>query len=182
VKIVDKIKEKAAIFNLKKELKMHKRAVAINNFTTASTAGVIFDAIDREKYQLAREFIEFIEKNNTRVFGIGIASKNDQIAYFPYKQGIDYFGANEVNWFGKPSNPVINDFLKRNFDILFDLTLTDSFSIHYLFALSVAKFKITNDSIKTEYADFVLQVSNKEKLGNYINMVKHYLGVMQIKQ
>ncbi len=179
--MIENIKEKTGILTMNKELKTLKREVAFNNFASATTVGFLFDAVDREKYQQAREFIDFVEKHNVRVFGIGFASKSDQIAYFPYKLGIDYFGLDEVNWYGKPTNPVIGDFLKRNFDILVDLSQTNLFPIHYIFALSVAKFKITNDSIKSKYADFVLQINNTEKLENYIKQIKHYLEVIQAK-
>jgi len=181
VKILDNIKEKTGIITMNKELKAHKREIAFNNFASATTVGFIFDAVDREKYQHARDLIEFVEKHNSRVFGVGFASKSDQIAYFPYKQGIDYFGLDEVNWYGKPINPAIPDFLKRNFDILVDLSQSDLFSVHYIFALSIAKFKITNDSVKSKYADFVLKVSNNEKLENYIKQLKHYLEAIKSK-
>jgi len=181
VKIIENIKEKTGIISMNKELKALKREVAFNNFVSAGTVGFIFDAIDREKYLQSKDLIEFVEKQNSRIFGLGFASKSDQIAYFPYKQGVDYFGLDEVNWYGKPTNPVIADFLKRNFDILVDLSQTDQYSIHYIFALSVAKFKITNDSVKSKYADFVLKVSNSEKLENYINQIKHYLEVIKAK-
>jgi len=182
VKILDKIKQKSGVLYLNQELKLLKRSISFNNFTTASTVGIVFDAVDRDKYQQSREFIEFIEKQNVRVFGIGFASKSDQIAYFPYKQGVDYFGLNEVNWFGKPVNQAIPDFLKRNFDILIDLSMNDSFSVHYLFALSHAKFKITNRSEKSKYADFILEMDNSSKLAEYILQIKHYLDVIKIQR
>jgi hypothetical protein len=182
VKVLDSIKEKLATISLQNELKATKRVVAFNNFDSATTVGFIFDATDRGKYQLSRDFIDFVEKLNNRVFGIGFASNSDQIAYFPYKQGIDYFGLNEKNWYGKPSNPVIKDFLKRNFDILVDLSLSDLFLTQYLFSLSNAKFKITNKGSKTKHADFVIEINNSEKLDVYITQIKHYLKVIKGKQ
>jgi hypothetical protein len=182
VKIFDSIKEKAAIISLQKELKAHKRNPAFHNFESATTVGFIFDAVDRDKYQFAKEFIDYVEKLNNRIFGIGFASKSDQIAYFPYKQGIDYFGLNEINWYGKPTNPVVTDFLKRNFDILIDLSLSDIFPTQYLFSLSNAKFKIVNTSEKAKYADFVIELKNTAKLDNYIEQIKHYLKAIQSKQ
>jgi len=177
----DDIKIKVARYNLVNELKHLKRSVAFNNFETATTVGFIFDAADREKYQLARDFMESVEKQNNRIFGIGFASNSNQIAYFPYKQGVDYFGLNEINWFGKPENPAIKDFLKRNFDILIDLSFTDIFPAEYLFALSHARFKISNKSAKTKYADFTIELRNSDKLDNYIAHIKQYLKVIQAK-
>lgn len=182
VKIGKNIKQKIAVMSLKKELRALKRTSLLSNFDTAATAGFIFDAADREKYQLSKEFIEFAEKKNIRIFGIAFASKSDQIAYFPYKNGVNYFGMDEVNWYGKPSNPVVKEFLKRKYDLLIDITQSDTFPIHYIFALSNAKFKITNKSTKSKYADFVLQLDNKEKLDSYIKQIKHYLEAIQIKQ
>ena len=127
------------------------------------------------------DFIAYTESKNVRIFGIGYASKSDQIAYFPYKNGVSYFGLDEINWYGKPINPVVIDFQKRKYDILLDLSQSDIFPVHYIFAISSAKFKITNDGIKAKYADFVLQLENSEKLSDYISQIKHYLEAIQIK-
>ena len=48
-----------------------------------------------------------------------------------FEDGVNYFGLDEVNWYGKPNNTAINDFLKRKYDILIDLSQTDLFQIHY---------------------------------------------------
>ena len=181
MKLVGSIKEKAAIIALNKELKTLKRETSIQNFESAVTAGFIFDADDREKYQQAKDFIAYTESKNVRIFGIGYASKRDQIAYFPYKNGVSYFGLDEINWYGKPINPVVIDFQKRKYDILLDLSQSDIFPVHYIFAISSAKFKITNDGIKAKYAHFVLQLENSEKLSDYISQIKHYLEAIQIK-
>lgn len=181
MKILTNIKDKAGILALNKELKSQKRTVAINNFETANIVGFIFDAVNRENYQLSKEFIDYVEKRNTRIFGIAYAEKSDQIAYFPYRNGIDYFGLDEVNWYGKPINPSVPEFLKRKYDILIDLTKCSLFPLHYIFAMTNAKFKITNDSINAHYADFVIQQKNSEKLENYIGQIKHYLEAIQIK-
>ncbi len=181
MKFVGDIKDKAGIVALNKELKSFKRESSIQNFESAVTAGFIFDADDREKYQQAKDFIAFTEKKEIRIFGVGYTAKSDQIAYFPYKNGVGYFGLDEINWYGKPTNPVVDDFLKRRYDLLLDLTQSDLFPVHYIFALSSAKFKITNNSIKAKYADFVLQLENSEKLATYIAQIKHYLESIKIK-
>jgi hypothetical protein len=178
---MNNIKQKAAVIALNKELKAVKRESSFSNFETAQTVGFIFNAGEREKYVTSKEFIEFVEKKNIRIFGVGYTSKSDQIAYFPYMNGVSYFGLDEVNWYGKPTNNAISDFLKRKYDILIDLSQSELFQIHYIFALSNAKFKITNSGVKSKYADFVLQLDNTEKLGTYISQIKHYLEAIQIK-
>lgn len=181
MKIISNIKEKAGIIALNKELSSFKRETSIQNFETAVTAGFIFNADDREKYQKTKDFLTYTEKKDIRIFGIGYTVKSDQIAYLPYKDGVKYFGLNEINWFGKPTNPVVSDFLKRKYDLLIDLTQADLFPLHYIFALSGAKFKITNNGVKAKYADFVLQLENTDKLDTFIEQIKHYLESIKIK-
>jgi hypothetical protein len=91
VKFVGDIKDKAGIVALNKELKSFKRESSIQNFESAVTAGFIFDADDREKYQQAKDFIAYTEKKEIRIFGIGYTAKSDQIAYFPYKKRSELF-------------------------------------------------------------------------------------------
>ncbi|MBN1250513.1 MAG: hypothetical protein JXR51_09040 [Bacteroidales bacterium] len=182
MKLIKNIKEKVGYIILNSDLKARKRIVTFNNFTSSSTVGIIFDAVNKENYHIARDFMAYVEESGARVFSIGFVPKSELIGYLPFKKGIDYFGLDKELWYGKAQSSVVDEFIERPFDILIDLSLSNLFSIEYIFALSKAKFKICNDSPKTKYADFFLQLKKPENLEQYIEQIKHYLEVIEPKK
>ena len=181
MKFIAKIKEKTGYVILKNDLKTLKREVAFNNFASSATIGIIFDAVDKDKYHIAKNFMAYIEESGVRVFAIGFVPKSELIGYLPFKKGVSFFGLDKLLWYGKAKNQTVDEFTERPFDILIDLSLSDLFPIEYIFALSKAKFKICNDSEKSKYADFILQLKKPEKIEQYIEQIKHYLEVITPK-
>lgn len=178
MKFLDKIKEKIGYFILNNDYKILKRKVVFNNFASSSTIGIVFDAVDKKKYHIAKDFMAYIEESGVRVFAIGFVPKSELIGYLPFKKGVNFFGLDKLLWYGKTQNPIVDEFIERPFDILIDLSLSELYPIEYIFALSKAKFKVCNDSNKTKYADFILQLKKPEKLEQYIEQIKHYLEVI----
>jgi len=179
VKFIDNIKKKIGNFILNNDYKNLKREVVFNNFVSSSTIGIIFDAVDKDNYHIAKNFMSYIEESGVRVFAIGVVPKSELIGYLPFKIGISFFGLDKLTWYGKAQNSNVDEFIERPFDIIIDLSLSNLYPIEYIFALSKAKFKICNDSKKTKYADFVLQLKNQESLEKYIEQIKHYLEVIK---
>ena len=181
MKLIKDIGNKIGRKLLEQELKLRERKVIYNNFHSASTIGVIFNAENKEFYKVAKEFMNYLDERGLKINGLSFVSKSDLIGYFPYRKGVEYFGEDKLSWTGKPKEEGVEEFIERPLDILIDISLTDSFPIEYVFALSKAKFKICNNSIKEKYADFVLQLKDKEDIDTYIEQIKHYLESIDTK-
>ncbi len=177
--IVNKFKRKIGSIVLEKALKSRKRPVVYHNFNSAQTIGFIFNAENKEYYAAAKEFMNYVEERNIKVNGLAFVSRSDLIGYFPYRKGVDYFGLDKQNWFGKPADEGIEEFIERPLDILIDISLSEIYPTEYIFALSNAKFKICNNSEKAKYADFVLKLDRTDDLGLFIEQVKHYLETIE---
>ena len=175
MKIVKDIGNKIGRKLLEKEFKGRERKVVYNNFHSANTIGIIFNAENKEFYNAAKKFMNYIDEKGIKINGLAFVSKSDLIGYFPYRKGVDYFGMDKLGWTGKPVEEGINEFMDRPFDILIDISLSDCFPAEYVFALSKAKFKVCNNSSKEKYADFVLQLKNGQDIDTYIEQIKHYL-------
>ncbi|RLD75289.1 MAG: hypothetical protein DRJ10_15535 [Bacteroidetes bacterium] len=180
--LISKVGNKIGSFVLDKELKSRIRPVAFNNFNSATTIGFIFDAENKEYYSAAKEFMNYAEeRGDIKVFGLAFVSKRDLIGYLPYRKGVDYFGLDKRNWYGKPLDEGIEEFIERPFDILIDISLSEIYAIEYIFALSKAGFKICNNSSKAKYADFVLELDQADDIDLFIEQVKHYLETIEPK-
>ena len=181
MKLISDISRTIGQFVLNKELKPRNRPVVYNNFVSSSTIGLIFDAEDKSHLKLAKEFMNYIEERGIKAFGLALVSKSDIIGYFPYRKGVGYFGLDKLNWYGKPLDEGIEEFIERPFDILIDISLSETYPIEYIFAMSKAKFKICNNSLKEQFADFVLKLEKPHDLELFIEQVKHYLETIETK-
>ncbi|MEN8121514.1 MAG: hypothetical protein ABFS35_14270 [Bacteroidota bacterium] len=179
--LIRNIGKKVGGFVLEKELKSRKRAVVFNNFNSASTIGFIFDAENKNRYAAAKEFMNYVEERGIKVNGLAFVSKSEQIGYLPYRKGVDYFGLDKQNWYGRPADEGIAEFIERPLNILIDISLTKIYPVEYIFALSRAEFKICNNSSKAKYADFVLELDRMDDLELFIEQVKHYLETIETK-
>ena len=176
---ISNIGKKIGSLVLERELKSRKRPVVYNNFNSASTIGFIFDAENKKYYAAAKEFMNYVEGHGIKVNGLAFVSKSDQIGYLPYRKGVDYFGLDKQNWYGRPVDEGIAEFIERPFNILIDISLSEIYPIEYIFALSRAGFKICNNSTKAKYADFVLELDRKDDLELFIEQIKHYLETIE---
>ena len=160
---------------LEKELKNRQRKVIYNNFHSAKNIGIIFNAENKGYYKASKEFLNYIDERGIKINGLSFVSKSELIGYYPYRKGVEYFSLDKLAWTGKPKDEGIEEFIERPLDILIDISLTNSFPVEYVFALSKAKFKICQNSPFEKYADFVLNLNNKEDIDLYIEQIKHYL-------
>jgi len=179
VNLISNIGKKIGSFVLERELKSRKRPVVYNNFNSASTIGFVFDAENKKYYVAAKEFMDYVEGQGIKVNGLAFVSKSDKIGYLPYRKGVDYFGLDKQNWYGRPVDEGIAEFIERPFNILIDISLSEIYPIEYIFALSRAGFKICNNSTKAKYADFVLELDRKDDLELFIEQIKHYLETIE---
>lgn len=166
---------------LNNELSKLKRTVSIQNFNSASIVGIIFYASHKNRYKKACDFIDFVKNQGLKVYGIGIVDKEAEIVHYPHVDNVNYFGLDKVNWYDKPTNKKLTDYCKIQYDILIDISMSDVFTVKYIFAKSNSIFKITNSGAKEQYADFVIQLQNSDKIEDYIKYIIHYLQSINIK-
>ena len=92
------------------------------------------------------------------------------------KLGLDFFTRKTLNWFYKPSNPIIKNFVNREFDILIDLHTGNSIPFKYIVAMSKARFKIGKyEKGSTSFYDFMISTRENLALPQFIEQVNHYL-------
>lgn len=175
------LKQKVGDSILQSKARTLKRRKEFYNFKTAKTAGVIFCADKENSYIEAKSFIQFLEDKGMAVFGLGYVFDKSKLGHFPYHKGIDYFSVSNLNWYNKPQNTVIDEFIEQKVDLLIDLSLSETFPIRYIFALSRAAFKISGATAKALYSDLNFEIKGKEKQVEYVGIVKKYLNTIEKK-
>lgn len=171
------IKCKIGRFNLKKRLKNLKRKVKAHNFKTAQTAGIIFNSPDEKSFEAIREFLSFLSQNDLKVIALGYIPGNKVPEAYLMRKGINFYSKADLNWYFKPKNELIDQFINQEFDILFDLSIKEYFTTNYVGSLSKASFKIGKQT-ENSYQDLLIDIKENNTVEYLIEQIKHYLNIL----
>jgi len=160
---------------LSRKKKKIKRERGIYNFDTAKTCGIIFNASSQETYDKAKQFIDFLKTKEINVVAIGFVDSKEVKDFYRETIHFKFFSRKNINWYGKPKNENVDDFINKKFDLLIDLSLANDFPLEYIAAMSMAKFKVGRFTSEQGDYDFMIDI-NKNKTHDFlIEQIRHYL-------
>lgn len=174
------IKCKVGRFYLRKRLKNLKRQVKTHNFNTAKSAGILFSSPDEQSFNAIKEFLLFLSEKDIKVIALGYVPSKKVPQQFLMRKGINFYCNTDLNWYYKPKNEMVDQFMNQNFDVLFDLSMKDYFTVKYIGSLSKAAFKIGKQS-DNGYQDLVIDVNKNISVDYLIEQIKHYLNILNNK-
>ena len=83
-----------------------------------------------------------------------------------------------MNWYYKPQNYIIDNFIKKEYDILINVSDSSCIPIKYLVASSMARFKIGQFEEGYEIYDLMIKLDKEEVLERLMEEIKHYLNLI----
>lgn len=178
MKYLENIKKTIGELSLKKHLKTHKRKVKVHNFNSADTIGILFNSPDDESFIRVKDFLSFLSTHNLKVIALGYVPSNKIPENLLLRKGINFFCDKDLNWYYKPKNEAINQFINHQFDILIDLSLNDYFPLYYIGCLSDSSFKIGRQSEKYQYQDLMINIRKNHSIEYLIEQIRHYLTII----
>ncbi len=159
-----------------------QRNRVVHNLDTAKTIGFLYDATDEKEYLTVCDLVKSFQNNNKNIKALGYLNYPIIPHYCIPKLSFDYFTQKDINIFYIPTNSFIDDFVKKDFDILIDLSLKDFFPFHYISGISKAKFKVGKDGKNHSlYYDLMFKVDDEILLKDYIKQICNYLLILNKK-
>ena len=166
---------------LKQELQSVKKERLPNkfNFNEIKTVGILFDATNKEDYEIVKRYVVYLREYRKRVKAIGFFSTKDIPALTYSKLEYDFFSTKELNWLGKPSSMVIRNFIDEEFDLLIDLNIHDHFAFKYIAALSKATFKVGKyDENDIAIYDMMIDADNTKTIKYFLRQIDTYITML----
>lgn len=163
---------------LRKKSKALKRNVIAHNFSTAKTAGVLFYITDDNSFDYIKEFLNFLKSNNIQVVALGYINSTKTPEELLIRQNINIINKQDLKWNSIPKGEIVDQFINKDLDLLFDLSLKNSFALKYISSLSKASFKISIESNYHNSSDLMINIKKDESLKYFIEQIKHYLGII----
>ena len=92
----------------------------------------------------------------------------------------DFFFLKDLNWYYKPQNYIIKNFIEKDYDILINLCDSRCIPIKYLAGSSRARFKVGKYEEKLDLYDMMINVKGNT-IDELINEIYHYLNIINKK-
>lgn len=176
--ILDNIKYKVGKLVLNQKLKSINRSVKVYNLYTAKSVGIIFNATNLDNYEITKSFQTSLSQRNIKVEALGFVDSKEIVDFYTARKGFSFFCKKNLNWYSKPKNPVVDEFMSHKYDILIDLSLEDHFPIRYILSLTEASFKVGRFVEGDSPYDFMLDISKNKRLDFLIDQIKYYLTLI----
>lgn len=171
------IKLKIAGFYLKRRLKKQKRLLLTHNFNTSKYVGILFNSPNDKSFEAIKDFMSFLSQKNIKVISLGYIASKKIPENFLMRKGFNFYCNKDFNWYYKPKNEIIDQFIEQPFDILFDLSLKDYFTTNFVCNLSNASFKIGRQSENSSH-DLVFDITKNQSVEYLIEQIKYYLNIL----
>jgi hypothetical protein len=178
VGLFDNIKNNYASRKIKSEAKNVSREKIPVNIDAAKTIGIAFQFTSNEDFELLKKYVIYLRELKKKVKAIGYYTSKEEPAVQYSKVDYDFFGKKSHNWYGKPTDHIVNNFIEEEYDIFIDLNVNDEPVLTYVAAMSHARFKLGRFE-ENDYIHDLLFESPKEKgLKFFLRQVDTYLAMI----
>jgi len=129
---------------------------------------------DTDGAETAR-MIKYLKQLNKEVFSL-LFIDDPKIELTPQSSEIKAFNDTHLNRMFIPKDRDIHLLMEREFDLLIDLTLQESFTLKYIHSLSKSKLKVGAAlNYKKRFGDITFDIQNNPTIPYLIVQIKHYL-------
>lgn len=149
-----KLIEKIAYYTLSKKIKAVKRQVELPHPEKIRKVGVVWQPEQKAAFQYLHDYFahEKVIFRNMCIY--------ENHAGVPGDTSI--ITSKDLNWMGLPKPGPVDDFIKTEFDVLFNIALEQNRVLDYITALSRAKFKIGWTPSHRNFLDLNINIGNKQ--------------------
>jgi|TARA_B110000967_G_C18806121_1_gene521137 hypothetical protein len=179
IQFLEDIKHKIGQYVFQRDLKHNKRIKSVSNLDDSKSIGILFDATTKEQIKEIKPLVDYFfgMKKEVKAFGY-VNSKNFDECHIPKLQ-YDFFNLKDLNWYYKPQNDYIKNFVKKEYDILINLSDSNCIPIKYLVASSVARFKVGKFEEGYDIYDLMIKLDKKEdSMARLISEIAKYLKII----
>ena len=110
---IEDLKTKIGQVVFQNQLKSNKRKKEICNLENAKSIGILYDATHEEQIQQIQPFVSYFFDLRKEVKALGyVNAKKLSYCHTPKLQ-YDFFYLKDLNWYKKPQNYIIDNFIKK---------------------------------------------------------------------
>ena len=142
MQFIEDFKQKVGKWVFQRELQTNSRIKEVCNLDNAKSIGILYEATSDKQIQMIKPFVSYFFDLKKDVKALGYVNSKELSFFHTPKLQYDFFYQKDLNWYYKPQNYIIDNFIKKEYDILINLCDSSVIPIKYLVASSIAHFKI----------------------------------------
>jgi len=174
-----KIRSLIGQYYFRKELNKGGRSRKLTNLRDAKKIGILYNLEDIPDYDIVSEFVTELQHQRKEVKALGFVKNKALVTRFLPKLSYDFFSKKDMNWFYKPVQERVTDFMHKDFDLLIDLDTKDSLPLKYISGLSKSLCRVGRYSKDSASCfDLMLDVNPATPVNEFIKQVTHYLTII----
>tara|TARA_B110000003_G_scaffold48443_1_gene46995 strand:- start:216 stop:758 length:543 start_codon:yes stop_codon:yes gene_type:complete len=178
MQFIEDFKQKVGKWVFQRELKINKRSKAVCNLEDANSIGILYDATSQEQIKMVKPFVSYFFDLKKDVKALGFVNSKQLSFHHTPKLQYDFFYQKDLNWYYKPQNYIIDNFVKKEYDILINLCNSKTIPIKYLVASSIAHFKIGIYEKNYEIYDLMISLKDDKSMEKLMHEIKHYINLI----
>ena len=178
MQFLENFKHKIGQRVFQRDLRTNKRLKEVSNLEKAKSIGILYEATNAEQIKKIEPFVKYFFALRKDVKALGYVNKTKLDDCHIPRLNYDFFYKKDLNWYYKPQNYIIDNFIKKEYDILINLSDSSCIPIKYLVASSMARFKIGQFEEGYEIYDLMIKLDKEEGLERLMEEIKHYLNLI----
>ena len=178
MQLIDTIKMKVGHWAFKRDLKKNQRFKSVCNLENARSIGILYDATSEQNIQNIQPFVSYFFELKKDVKALGFVNSKELSYCHTPKLQYDFFYQKDLNWYYKPESYIIDNFVKKEYDILINLCDSNVIPIKYLVAKSIARFKIGIHEENFEIYDLMISLNKNATIHKLMKEIKHYINLI----
>jgi len=164
---------------IKMSLRKIKRPVGKVNYGIIKKVAIVASVNNTQQYKQLLNVVSDLQKSNKKVTAIVYLNQKVISADYAVSENVVIIKKDEFNWFGKPKSVFVTDFLKAEFDLLFEFDLDNLYAVEYTVALCLSKTKVGSTKGNVKYLDLMIEQEQLNiqvlfaELLRYLNMMNN---------
>jgi cell division protein FtsI/penicillin-binding protein 2 len=168
------------LFLIRRAMKRVDRERKVVSYAGATHIGVLCEPDRDDNTDFLNRFINKLKADNKKVTAIGYYSKKRMPDVSTLPQITQWFTRKDFSLFLRPQRVELQEYAKRRFDILIDLTTAGNYPMKYIAAISSASYKTgAHNSNYLNIFDFVIQVKEDCPASDFAEHIIHYLKIIK---
>jgi len=176
--LISKVQSYFYNYYLKQRLKLERFDRNSMDFDQTKSIGILFDATENNSRKEVMKYAELLSKNGKQVKLLGFINEKLKEASFPFK----YFTKQNLSWSMIPKGTEIDQFIKKDFDVLINLYLPNrklglvNLPIEYISTFSKAQLRVGPFSENNDSYDLIIDTPKETDLQHLIKQVDFFLN------
>ena len=178
MQFIEDFKHKIGKWVFQRDLRANKRLKEVSNLEKAKSIGILYEATNVKQIKKIEPFVKYFFDLKKNVKALGYVNKKRLDNCHIPKLNYDFFYLKDLNWYYKPQNYIIENFVKKEYDILINLSDSNCIPIKYLVASSLAHFKVGQFEDGYEIYDLMIKLEKEKGEERLMEEIKHYLNLI----